>query len=186
MGFFSNLFGSNETKSNTLIFSKYAKTILSQANVKITDANLLKVTVYLCFAQIACLNSIAGKKVRPFIENMVEDANKSVRSLKVIVGELANSEDELETILADFPPEAEVDEDTEINGSAAWDAVYLGFAQDVILDIVENGKGPFGPHGYAAIKLLEALRGKGESESNFMEVSASLSKMTGEVIKAFR
>ena len=43
-----------------------------------------------------------------------------------------------------------------------------------------------GVHGYAAIKLLEALRGKGQSRSNLMEVTMLLQEMTGEVIQSFR
>ena len=82
MGFLSKLFGGKEKKSNVEIFSQYTTKILNAANIKLTDANLAKGTVYLCFAQLACLHSISAVKTRPFIDNMVEDAKNSILSLK--------------------------------------------------------------------------------------------------------
>ena len=186
MGFFSNLFGKKDN-SNVFVYSQYAKKVLEAADIQINDANLLKVTVYLCFAQTACLHSISAEKTRPFIDNMVEDAKNGILSLKMKVGDLANSDDELAKILEDFPPEANVDEVTTINGLAAWNAIYLGFAGEVIVEIANRGQGgPMGAHGYAAVKLLEALRGEGQGRENFMEVTILLQEMTGKVIKAFR
>ena len=186
MGIFSNLFG-NKDNSNVFVYSQYANKILAAADIQINDANLLKATVYLCFAQIACLNSISADKTRPFIDNMVEDAKSATLTLKMKVRELANSNDELAKILEDFPEEANIDEDTNINGLAAWNAIYFGFAKDVIVEISNKGEeGPMGAHGYAAIKFLEALRGKGNGKNNFLEVTMLLQEMTGKVIKAFR
>jgi hypothetical protein len=186
MGFLSNLFGGKEKKSNVEIFSQYTKRILNAANIRITDANLAKGTVYLCFAQLACLQSISAVKTRPFIDNMVEDAKNSILSLKMKAGELATNDDELKKILEDFPQEADVDEHTTINGLAAWNSIYFGFVQDVVIEISNKGDGPMGAHGYAAIKFLEALRGEGQGKDKFLEVTLLLQEMTGEVIKAFR
>jgi hypothetical protein len=186
MKFFSNLFGSKDN-SNVFVYSEYAKKILAESKLQINDANLLKATVYLCFAQIACLNSISAEKTRPFIDNMVEDAKSSVLSLSMKVGDLALSDDELAKILKEFPKEASVDKETKINGLAAWEVIYFGFAKEVIIEIANRGKGgPMGVHGYGAVKLLEALRGEGQARDNFMEVTMLLNEMTGKVIKAFR
>ena len=185
MGFFSNLFGSKKT--NVDVYSQFAKKMLVVANIQINDANILKATVYLCFAQIACLNSISPDKTRPFIDDMVEDAKNSIMSLGMKLGDLAVDNDELDKILEEFAEDSNVDEDTRINGLAAWNAIYFGFAQDVIVEISKKGQGgPMGTHGYAAVKFLEALRGKGQSRSDFMEVTMLMQEMTGEVIKAFR
>jgi hypothetical protein len=45
-----------------------------------------------------------------------------------------------------------------------------------------------GANGYATVKLLEALKGKGNPNvvDGMVEVSVMMSDMTGEVIKAFR
>lgn len=117
---------------------------------------------------------------------MVEDAEKSVSELKMRVKELAQSNDELERILSDFPDEADVDGDTTINGLAAWNAIYFTYVEEIILEISNRSNGPLGPYGYAAIKVLEALRGKGQSEDGFMDVSFLITEMTGKVIKSFR
>ncbi len=173
-------------ESNSDVFENYATQILQKANIKNTDANLLKATVYLCFAQIACLNAATQGKSRVFIDNMVEDAKNSVLALKMRVNELALSDDELERILSDFPAEAEADGDTNINGLAAWNAIYFTYVEEVVLEISNKSKGPLGPYGYAAIKVLESLRGKGQGKDDFMDISFLITEMTGKVIKSFR
>jgi hypothetical protein len=186
MNFLSKMFGKKEKKSNVDVYSDYASQLLSVANLNFTDANILKSTVYLCFAQIACIDVISKGKSRLFIDAMVEDAKQSVLSLSVKVKDLAISQEELERLLSDFPKEADVDENTIVNGLAAWNAIYFEYAEEIIVTIANVGDGPLGVHGSAAIKILEALRGKGESRENFMEVSFLLTEMTGEVIRAFR
>jgi hypothetical protein len=186
MSFISRIFGKKENKSNVAVYSDYAIKLLSTAGVPDSSANILKATVYLCFAQIACIDSISKGKSRVFIDNMVSDAKTSVQSLQMKVKDLANSEEELDRILSDFPEEANVDSDTLINGLAAWNAVYFNYAEEIIISIANAGRGPMGIHGSASIKVLEALRGRGKSEKDFMEVTFLLTEMTGEVIKAFR
>jgi hypothetical protein len=186
MGFLSNLFGKRQEKTNVDVYREYADSILSAANIEKSDANILKATVYLCFAQIACIDSISGGKSRIFVDNMVDDAKKSILHLQMTVKELATNRQELEKILSEFPVGADVDGETRINGLAGWDAIYFAYAQEVIVDIANGGGGPMGVHGYAAIKVLEALRGPGKSQENFMDVSFSITEMTGEVIQCFR
>ena len=186
MGLFSNFFKSKDVVSNTENFKNYTIKLLNTAHVPINDANILKTTVYLCFAQMACLHVATEGKSRVFIDNMVEDAKNSVLALKMRVKELAQSDDELEQILSDFPAEADVDGDTNVNGLAAWNAIYFNYVEEIVLEISNRSNGPLGPYGFAAIKVLEALRGKGNSEDNFMDVSFLITEMTGKVIKSFR
>jgi hypothetical protein len=186
MGILSSLFGSKSKLSNQDVFSKYTIQFLQTAQLPANDANVLKATVYLCFAQLACINSVSKGSSRIFMDNMVEDAKNSVLQLKMKVKDLAKSNDELEKILSDFPLEAEVDGDTTVNGLAAWNAIYFNYVEEIVVEISNKNKGPFGCHGYAAIKLLEGLRGKGKSEDQFMEVTMLITEMTGDVIKAFR
>lgn len=186
MGIFSSFLKTKIAVSNTENFKNYTIKLLNTAHVPINDANILKATVYLCFAQISCLHIATQGKSKVFIDNMVEDAEKSVSELKMRVKELAQSNDELERILSDFPDEADVDGDTTINGLAAWNAIYFTYVEEIVLEISNRSNGPLGPYGYAAIKVLEALRGKGQSEDGFMDVSFLITEMTGKVIKSFR
>jgi len=179
-------YNGDKEESSSDVFENYANLILQKSNVKNTDANLLKATVYLCFAQISCLNFATQGKSSVFIDNMVEDAKNSILKLKMRVKELAQSDDELERILSNFPAEADVDGDTNINGLAAWNAIYFTYVEEVVLEISNKSKGPLGPYGYAAIKVLEALRGKGQGKDDFMDVSFLITEMTGKVIKSFR
>lgn len=176
----------DKEESNSDVFKNYSTKVLQKANIKNTDANILKTTVYLCFAQIACLNVATEGKSRSFMDNMVEDAKNSTLELKMRVKELAQSDDELEKILSDFPAEADVDGDTTINGLAAWNAIYFTYVEEIVLEISNRSNGPLGSYGYAAIKVLEALRGNGQGKDDFMDVSFLITEMTGKVIKSFR
>jgi hypothetical protein len=104
---------------------------------------------------------------------------------KDICGKKYN-DDELEKILSDFPAEADVDGDTTINGLAAWNAIYFTYVEEIVLEISNRSNGPLGSYGYAAIKVLEALRGNGQGKDDFMDVSFLITEMTGKVIKSFR
>ncbi len=181
-----NEYDGDKQQSNSDVFKNYANLILQKANIKITEANILKVTVYLCFAQISCLDVATQGKSSVFIDNMVEDAKNSVLKLKMRVKELAQSDDELGRILSEFPAEADVDGDTNINGLAAWNAIYFTYVEEVVLEISNKTKGPLGPYGFAAIKVLEALRGKEQDKDDFMDISFLITEMTGKVIKSFR
>jgi hypothetical protein len=186
MSFLSKFFGKNIKASNVDIFKKYALKTLRIAEIPITDSNILKATLYLCFGQLACIHSLSNGASAVFMDAMVEDVKNSILDLKMKVGDLATDSEELGRILMEFPSGSSVSELTTINGLAAFQAIYFQYVEEVVTDISAHTEGPMGPHGYAAIKLLEALRGKGNSHDNFFEVSMMLTVMTGEVIKAFR
>lgn len=173
-------------KSNTEIFSSYATLLLETANLKDTNANKLKATVYLCIAQIACLHIVSNGATASFIDAMVEDVKKSILELKMKVKDLAITDTELKKILSDFPPQAKVDGETTINGLAAFEAIYFQYVEELMNEITNHTGGPMGAHGFASIKILEALRGEDKAQDKMIEVSMLISQMTGEVIKAFR
>ena len=173
-------------KTNTEIFASYATLLLETANIKDTNANKLKATVYLCIAQIACLHTVSNGATASFIDAMVEDVKKSILELKMKVKDLALTDTELKKILSDFPPQAKVDGETTINGLAAFEAIYFQYVEELMNEITNHTGGPMGAHGFASIKILEALRGKDKAQDKMIEVSMLISQMTGEVIKAFR
>jgi hypothetical protein len=185
MGIFSNLFGQKKS-TNTDVFSKYAVRALKSLDMPINDANKLKVTVYLCFAQMALLHLIAKGAANVFIDKMVEDAKDSILDLQMKVKDLAKNNDELIRILSDFPEEAGVTGDTTVNGLAAWDAVYLTYVEEVVPEMASRPTGPMAPYAYPAIKIQEAMQGTGPSSDKLMERVQVITEMTGEVIKAFR
>ena len=186
MSFLSKIFGKEIKKSNTDVFSSYATLILEKAGVSNTDANRLKVTVYLCIAQIACLHVATKGATAVFIDAMVDDVKKSIPHLKMKVKDLALTDIELKKILSDFPPQAQVNGDTTVNGLAAFQAIYFQYVEVLVKDIANHTGGPMGAYGYATIKILAALRGKENASDGIVEVSLLLTQMTGEVIKAFR
>ena len=188
MGLLSNMFGKKVESSNTEIFSSYVTLMLKSANIQSTDANRLKATVYLCFAQMACLHVVSKGATAVFMDAMVEDVKKSILSLKMKVKDLAQNEAELRKILTDFPKQAGVDANTTVNGLAAFEAIYFQYVEEIVTEIASNTSGPMGAHGYATIKFLESLKGKANPSvaDGMVEVSILMSDMTGEVIKAFR
>lgn len=187
MGILSSIFRKkSETKSCADIFKLYSTAILKLAHVNNSDANRLKATLYLCFAQLACIHHLAKGKASIFMDNMVEDAKNSVPDLKMKISELAMSEEELSRILSCFPVDAVVDGNTTVDGLTAYEILYSEFAEEVVISISNKTGGPLGPYGYSTILLLEALRGAGNGKEGIIEVSMKIQEMTGEVIKAFR
>ena len=186
MGLFDNLFGKSAKISNVEVFKEYATTILELANVSKSDANKVKVITYLCFAQLACMDTLTKGKSRPFMDAMVKDATLSTKGLRLRIGELAHEEKELNRILNDFPKEASLDKHTIIEGTAGFNAIYFQFVEEIVPAIAKHTGGPMGVHGYAAIVVLEALRGKGNGKDGIIEVSFAIAEMGKAVIKSFR
>jgi hypothetical protein len=117
---------------------------------------------------------------------MIEDVQEITSNLSMIVSELANSDEELEKILLFFDEEHGVDKDTRINGVAAFDAIYFTWFKEIIADIYHHRGDGSNVFPYASIVVLEALMGKDKAEDKFIEVSIIITKMMGDVIKAFR
>ena len=114
-----------------------------------------------------------------------EDVKIKCQSLRKDSSE-ATSNEELRKILDEFPKEAEVDKDTKINGLAGFNGIYFQFVSDVVTDIGTHTGGPMGVHGYAAIRVLEGLRGKGNGKDGMIEVALKLTQMTDDLIHTLR
>ena len=185
MGIFSNFF-SNEKTTIAEIYEKYASDILIAAKVPISDASTLKATVYLLFAQLASIHVVTSGKYQRYMDSMVEEVKDSVKPLTMKAGELATNPEELQNILNEFPSEAEVDEYTKINGLAGFTGLYFPFVAEVVTDMGTHTGGPMGVHGYAAIRVLEGIRGKGNGKDGMIEVALKLTEMTGELIKTLK
>src|ERR1700730_4142189 len=88
---------------------------------KPTDAQKMKASVYICIAGIAILNDFgAGRPLRDLIDKLVVGTKDMTKPLSMLVGELANSKEELNEILADFPKELQISESTRVNGLAGF------------------------------------------------------------------
>jgi len=186
MGILSSIFGSSKKTSIGDIYSNYSSDILNSVNIPINDANKLKATVYLLFAQLAAIHVVTKGSYQRYMDGMVEEVKNSVKPLTMFVSELAINDEELNCILSEFPREANVDKDTKINGLAGYTGLYFPFVSDVVTDIGKHTGGPMGVHGYAAIRVLEGLRGKGNGKDGMIEVALKLTEMTNELLKSLK
>jgi len=185
MNTYANLL-SNKKLTTAEVYKKYANEILIAAMVPISDAATLKATVYLLFAQLASIHVATPGTHQEHMDVMVEEVQNSVQPLSMKIGELTTSFEELQSILGAFPSEADVDEDTNINGLAGFSGLYFPCVSDIVTDMSMNTGGPMGVQGYAAIKVLEGIRGKGNGEEGMIEVALKLTEMTGELLKTFK
>ena len=185
MNTFSNLVSSKQL-TTAEIYKKYASEILVAAKVPISDAATLKATVYLLFAQLASIHVATRGTYQEQMDLMVEEVQNSVEPLSMKIGELTTSFEELQSILDAFPSESEVDEETNINGLAGFSGLYFPSVADIVTDMGTNTGGPMGGQGYAAIKVLEGIRGKGNGEEGMDEVALKLTEMTGELLKTLK
>ena len=181
MNTFSNFVPSKKI-TTAEIYKKYANEILIAAKVPISDAATLKATVYLLFAQLASIHVATRGTHQEYMDLMVEEVQNSVEPLSMRIGELTTSFEELQSILGAFPSESDVDEDTNINGLAGFSGLYFPCVADIVTDMGTNTDGPMGVQGYAAIRVLEGIRGKGNGEEGMIEVALKLTEMTGELL----
>jgi len=179
---FSN-FESSKKITTAEIYKKYANEILIAAKVPISDAATLKATVYLLFAQLASIHLATRGTYQEQMDLMVEEVQNSVEPLSMKVGELTTSSEELQNILDAFPSEADVDEDTDINGLMGFSGLYFPCVSDIVTDM---GTNTGGVQGYAAIRVLEGIRGKGNGEEGMIEVALKLTEMTGELLNTLK
>jgi hypothetical protein len=182
MNTFTNLV-SSKNLTTAEIYKKYANEILIVAKVPISDASTLKATVYLLFAQLASIHLVTRGTYQEHMDLMVEEVQNSVAPLSMRIGELTTSFEELESILGAFPIEADITEDTNINGLAGFSGLYFPCVADIVTDMGTNTDGV---QGYAAIRVLEGIRGKGNGQEGMIEVALKLTEMTGELLKTLK
>jgi hypothetical protein len=182
MNTFTNLVSSKNI-TTAEIYKKYANEILIVAKVPISDASTLKATVYLLFAQLASIHLVTRGTYQEHMDLMVEEVQNSVAPLSMRIGELTTSFEELESILGAFPIEADITEDTNINGLAGFSGLYFPCVADIVTDMGTNTDGV---QGYAAIRVLEGIRGKGNGQEGMIEVALKLTEMTGELLKTLK
>ena len=182
MNTFTNLV-SSKNLTTAEIYKKYANEILFVAKVPISDASTLKATVYLLFAQLASIHLVTRGTYQEHMDLMVEEVQNSVAPLSMRIGELTTSFEELESILGAFPIEADITEDTNINGLAGFSGLYFPCVADIVTDMGTNTDGV---QGYAAIRVLEGIRGKGNGQEGMIEVALKLTEMTGELLKTLK
>ena len=185
MNTFSNL-DSSKQFTTAAIYKKYANEILIAAKVPVSDAATLKATVYLLFAQLASIHVATPGTHQEHMDVMVEEVQNSLEPLSMKIGELTTSFEELQSILDAFPSESDVDEDTNINGLAGFSGLYFPCVADIVTDMGTNTDGPMGVQGYAATKVLEGIRGKGNGEEGMIEVALKLTEMTDVLLKTFK
>ena len=184
MGLLSNLFGTKK-KSNIEVFRLYADKVLDEAEIPKTNANKLKVTVYLLLAQLGILNVVGDGKAIPFLDNLAQDAKDSIKNLPMIqIKELARNDVELQRILSDFPASFNFDGDVKVDGLAAFEAIYFSHVEDIVSEIVNTNKQ--GVFLFATFKLLEGMIESDEAVSKSIFTSVVVSQMTGELIQGFK
>lgn len=175
MGFFGKLIGRRKDFA-TLMTETQSELFKLYGVLNPSDAQKMKASVYICLAGISIVNDIGDPRLSGLIDRLVEETKEFAKAFRMRVGELANDRDEMEEILADFPPELEVNGSTTVNGLAAFDALYQTKVERVVNDILSHGGGPFGTPGYAAIVVADGIFGAGRSKEHFVDVSTHLLK----------
>jgi len=183
MGLFGKLFGSPQTSTEE-VFRKYANDLLSQIDTPITDANLLKAIVFITFVQIAQFNRLNISGAREVIDSLVSKAKEAAKPYKARVSDLASDEDELNSILSDFPSELKIDSRTTLNGLAAFEALYFANAQSVVPDLtrrVDDGL-------YLAIVVSRRVRGNDSFKDVLAlnQVALNLLKMSEDILRSLK
>ena len=183
MSFFSKVFGRKKTITS-VILNTQSRIFEIYSVSHPTDAQKMKASFYICISGIAILNHFGNVQMKHGIDNLVNETRDLTKSLTVKVSELANNMEQLEKITSGFPSDTEITESTNVNGLAAFDAMYFSMGHDLMNDILMHSKGPMGLPGYASIVVADGIFGEGESKDKFMEISMELLNFTKELAKA--
>ncbi|WKJ89105.1 hypothetical protein QZJ86_13865 [Methylomonas montana] len=189
MGFLNNLFGGKKSISSVLVNTQ--KKLFRIYNISNpSDAQKMKASVYLCITGIASFNELGNNKpelrphLLPLIDNLVQEAKELTKSLSIRVKDITNDNEELKGMLDFFPRHIPINESTNLNGLAAFEALYNSKVTNLIDEILNHTRGPFGSTGYAAIIVADGIFGKGASEDYFIDVAKELEKFTLELCEA--
>jgi hypothetical protein len=198
MSFLKSLFG--ERKTVATIVESIQKDIFKIYGVsKPTDVQKMKASVYICIAGIALLNDVFGGKahshliaerLRNLIDELVEETKEVTKPLSMKVGELVDSKEDLEKILAYFPEAPGMNESTILNGLAAFAALYntqVEMMTGVIRLSDKNNE--FGMPGFAPIVVANGIFGMGKGIEHLTEVAVRLNifaRELGEVGKEIK
>lgn len=183
MNFLESIFGGKKSFSSILV-STQNNIFIIYGVTQPSDAQKMKASVYLCISGIAILNDLGGGRLRHVIDKLVEETRELTKPLRMRVGELSNSAEQLKKIVSDFPNDIQITESTTVNGLAAFEALYFSMGEDLMNDILRHNKGPMGTPGYAAIVVADGIFGEGKAKQKFMEVSMELLNFTKELAKA--
>ena len=183
MSFLNKMFGAKKTIAS--IVESTQRDIFKIYGVRApTDAQKMKAAVYICIAGIAMLNNLArGPRLRTLFDKLVIETKDLTKPLSMSVGELANSTDELEAILSDFPQQLGISKSTTINGLGGFEALYFTKLEKMTKDILNHKDGPFGTPGYASIVVTNGILGEDKPE-HFMPISMRLLSFMTELSEA--
>src|SRR6266404_1503549 len=183
MSFLNNFFPKKKTILS-IVESAQRDIFTIYGVAKPTDAQKMKASVYICIAGIAILNDFrGGKPLRDLIDRLVVGTKDLTKPLSMLVGELANSKEELDEILTDFPKELRMSESTRVNGLAGFEALYFTKVEKTMNDILSHKDGPFGTPGYASIVVTNGIFGSSKPE-NFMPASMRILNFAKELSEA--
>ena len=151
---------------------------------QLADAQILVSSTYLCLIGTAILNITGDQRLLPYINRLVNETRGIVKGLSLRVGEMSKDPEVLSSYLSGFLSEASIDEKTNINGLAGFEAVYISCGEQVMQRIIENRDGPTGPVDHASFVSIDALFGKGSLKEYFFEILECFSKYVKQFSKA--
>jgi hypothetical protein len=160
MNFINSLLGFGKVTVRSVLADAQKEVLALYGVAKPTDAQKLKAFVYLCIAAAAMLNDFAQGRAKSLIDQIAKETAGLTKPLRMLVGELANDQVELQTILATFSPDLKISESTSINGLGAFDALYHAKVREVVSDIWSHREGPNGTPGYACIVVAVGIFGR--------------------------
>lgn len=183
MGLLGKIFGSQQQSAED-IYRKNAIEILQLIQSPTTDAKILKAIVFITFIQIAIFNSLNLAEARGIIDLLVNKAKDASKAYMVRISDLASTDEELEAIINDFPSGLKIDSKTNINGLAAFEALYFTNVQSIVPDFIRRADDGL----YLAIMLSRKIRGNDDFKDimTLNQVALKLMKMSEELLRSIK
>jgi hypothetical protein len=182
MGLFKSIFGSQKKGIDSLLAESHAKIIRIHGVNDPSDAQKIRVAYYLCISVAAVMNDIGkGANIAPIVDKVVDECANICTPLRARVGDLGSSPAQTNAILAGFPKEIGITLQTQVGGSAAFDALYNALSRQMLNKFL-NFEGGFGVAGTAAAHFVQDCFGN--SNTQFLTVTQELLEVTANIAEA--
>ena len=133
---------------------------------------------------MAIFNSLAPGRLTSAIDRLVDEAKDLSKPLMVKVKDLACSDEQLTSIISEFPAELRVETSTNVNGLAAFEAMYFSIAREVMGSMLAKENESVGVILTATMVVMVGVFGDDNTENHFLAVSQEMLRFAQELSEA--
>ena len=182
MGLFGKLFERNKSYEELLLECQAGVLSAYEINSP-SDVEKFRSLLAIAIALTGILNDVGSGRINHIIDEITDTAQRLTSNLTFKLNEVAASNEELSTLLSEFPAIGQANANLRTNGNIVFSILFNHLGPDAVKEISEKSGGPLGAPGFAAIVVGNLVVGKARGRSGFMLVSGQLLQTTQAIAK---